>query len=93
MADIRWSSSARRDLATIDDYYREIDPDLANRIGLNILNAADFLRIYPEAGPISIRGDRRQWRARKTPYLIFCRVLQDHVRILRVMHERQDQQH
>ncbi|HRE35445.1 type II toxin-antitoxin system RelE/ParE family toxin [Sphingopyxis terrae subsp. ummariensis] len=91
-SDIVWSKSAQFDLARIDDYYRDIDPDFANRTGRNALAAARFLLINPFAGP-KIEGTRyRKWHVPDTPFLLFYRPENGRLLIQRVRHYREDWQ-
>lgn len=91
MTEVRWAPLARRDLDKIDSYYRRIDPDLADRMGTDILSATALLGESPLIGPVAAYGNRRKWRVARTPYIIFYRAAKTHIRILRVLHDRMDQ--
>lgn len=91
MIDIRWSPLARRDIVRIEAYHLPHDPDLADRLGRQIISAATLLREHPMAGPLALDGKRRKRRVIGTRYNLFYRIYQEHVRILRVLHDAQDQ--
>jgi toxin ParE1/3/4 len=90
LLDIRWARLAQHDLAAVDDHYMLIDPAIALDIGERILAAARFLQETPLAGPMTGQGDRRKWRVRGTPFILFYRLADDHLRILRVLHSARD---
>ena len=91
MIELRWAPLARTDLARIDAYYRAINEAIADRMGQQLFTATDFLCDFPLAGPISAQGNRRKWSVAKTPYILFYRVADTHIRILRVLHNAEDQ--
>lgn len=90
MTSIRWAKMSRGDLARIDRHYREISPALADEINLRIVEGVAILAALPAAGPATERGGRRKWRVANTPYILFYRVMADHVRVLRVVHGARD---
>jgi len=85
----RWTIRARGDVALIDDRYRQIDPDLADRFGREALNAARFLATTPAAGP-SVELGLRKWPVRHSEYLLFYRIVSGGVEIVRVRHAREN---
>lgn len=89
--DVRWAPQARRDIDRIDAYYRETDPDFAQRIAAGLFTTTAMLCENPLLGPIAAYGDRRKWRVARTPYLLFYRAAKTHIRVLRVLHDRMDQ--
>ena len=91
MIPIRWAPLARRDLSRIEAYHLLQDPDLADKLGRQIISAAKLLREHPMAGPVALDGKRRKWRVAGTRYNLFYRVREDHVQVLRVLHDAQDQ--
>lgn len=84
-----WTINARQDLAAIDDYYFDLNPDHAWRVGHAALAAARFLAERPEAGPV-FSDDARKWRVKGTAYVLIYRVTSEGVQILRVHHAAQD---
>ncbi|WP_338426470.1 type II toxin-antitoxin system RelE/ParE family toxin [Sphingopyxis kveilinensis] len=87
---IIWTTSARIDLARIDDYYCGLDLEFANRIARNAVAAAHFLVENPFAGPIVTGTSYRKWRVENSPFLLFYRIEKAAVRIVRVRHVRED---
>jgi toxin ParE1/3/4 len=81
---------ARGDLARIDRFHRAMSPALADEINDRIVAATHILADLPFAGPASLRRDRRKWRVPKTRFILFYRVADGHVRILRVLHAAQE---
>lgn len=90
MKGVRWALRAQQDFDHVSGYYAAIDPDVAERIARQILDATAMLATLPLAGPVALSGDRRKWRVAGTPYIIFYRVAGEHIRILRVLHATQD---
>ena len=89
MKAVRWTANARRDLDRIDDWYADIDPDFADRVGDNAIAAANFLLEYPLAGPC-VKGKVRKWPVPSTDFRLFYRLHADAIEILRVRHARED---
>ena len=90
MARVIWSIRAQRDLAKIDDYYHERNPDVAVQIGLAAIGAAQFLLSNPLAGPLVERTKFHKWIVRTTPYIVFYRPDGSDIRIVRVRHMAED---
>jgi toxin ParE1/3/4 len=90
MRDVRWAPQSRNDLDRIDDYYRQIDGDIATRIARAAVSETRFLAESPKAGPLIGEGPRRKWNVPNTPYLLIYVLRHDHIRILRVRHARED---
>jgi len=85
----RWTIEARQDLAAIDDYYIDLNPDHATRVGRAAIAAARFLAERPEAGPILV-DDVRKWSVRGTDYALIYRRAKAGVEVLRVYHAKQN---
>jgi toxin ParE1/3/4 len=83
---LRWALRARRDLFDIADHHEELDPDVADRMLLQIETAPLFLIEHPNAGPLIPDTSLRKWKVRKTPFLIFYRVGRNVVEVARVVH-------
>ena len=86
MLDIRWALLAQADLTRIVHHYGSIDPALAASVAERIVGAICLLSELPHAGQATDRAQRRRWRVPATPYVIFYRIVPDHVRVLRVLH-------
>lgn len=91
MTEIRWAKLAQNDVSRIHRYYRDEGVDIAIEIVERIVSATRILSDLPQAGPLTLRGDRRKWRVPGTRYMLFYRLERDHVRILRVLHGAQHQ--
>jgi toxin ParE1/3/4 len=89
MKRARWTPSAQRDLAALDDESSELSPAYAYRIGRAALAAARFLAENPGAGPV-LDGKIRKWRVRGADYVLLYRVAADGVEIVRLHHARRD---
>jgi toxin ParE1/3/4 len=89
VSTVAWTTDARADLASIDDYYAARDPDFAARVGRTAIAAADFLLGFPEAGE-EIAPDHRRWHVKQTPYVLVYRSVLQGIQVLRVFHERQN---
>ncbi len=87
---IVWTTSARIDLARIDDHYSDLDLEFANRTARNAVAAARFLVENPFAGPVVDGTAYRKWRVANSPFLLFYRVARAAIRIVRVRHYRED---
>jgi toxin ParE1/3/4 len=90
MALIKWSGPARRDFSRIDAHYFEIDPAIANRMGGDVIRAAQFLLDNPMAGPVVEQTRMRKWIVRKTPYILLYRPDAGGIRIVRIRHMAED---
>jgi toxin ParE1/3/4 len=93
MTKAQWTFDAQVDLAHIDDFYAEIAPEYADRIGDAAVLAANFLAERPYAGPPIGEGHERKWTIRATPYVLIYRVTDDGVEILRVRHGHENWQY
>jgi toxin ParE1/3/4 len=87
-----WAASSRQDFARIDDWYADIDPDYANRVGDEALAAARFLTEFPRAGPHIADSPLRKWLVGRTGFQLLYRVSDDAIEIVRVRHAREDWQ-
>ena len=82
MKDVRFLASAQADLRDIDNYYRNIDPDVAARILKDIESAIAFLKEHPRMGrPTQQRGVRGKL-SRRYRYRIVYRVTRNAVVII-----------
>lgn len=54
-----------------------------------IRGRADLLRTYPRIGRPALNGSH-VLRVRKTPYLLFYRIEDDRIEILRIRHDREE---
>ncbi len=92
MPTLKWTAPAIDDLWSIDAWLME---EATGEIALATLAAirfrANFLENFPRGGRPVGKGVRLL-RVIDTPHLIFYRIVDDAVEVLRVMHEREDWQ-
>lgn len=86
---------ARRDVLDIADYYNEISTELAERFVTELESTLQGLCSQPGVGSRRYEHfleDRslRVWQLGQFPFLIFYRVDDDLIDVLRVLHERRD---
>jgi plasmid stabilization system protein ParE len=85
-----WTKAAQIDLARIDDYYRELSPAFADRLGDSAIAAARFLAEHRYAGPSFGSDTARKWALSNSPYVLIYRAQPFGVQILRVVHGATD---
>ncbi len=89
MKRAQWTKPAQADFARIDDFYRQLAPDLSERLGTATLGAARFLADNPRAGS-ALEAGVRKWRITSFEYVLLYRVVADGVEILRMHHAREN---
>jgi toxin ParE1/3/4 len=89
MRRIVWTTSARADLAQIDDYLTGHDPAAAVRILTAIRARLLLLSDFPEIGP-AFEGDIRRLSIKSTDYILFYRFEKTSIEIVRIRHARED---
>ena len=93
---IRVKRAAKRDLAEIADYFREINPELKKRFRAAVEEGFGAVRRMPGLGRVRDFGNPALagMRMRRVPhfdkYLIFYRPLDDRIEIIRVVDGRRD---
>ncbi|AHE56622.1 type II toxin-antitoxin system RelE/ParE family toxin [Sphingomonas sanxanigenens] len=92
MSRARWTRKAQQDLAAIDEYYADLSPACADRVGDAAIAAGGFLARNPFAGPQIEGMNARTWRVGQAPYLLVYRPDADGVSILRIVHGSTDWQ-
>lgn len=85
-----WTPDALNDLGRLDDYYRSIDSDLAQKIVQAMFTAGRFLAENPRAGPFVADAPVRKWRVQRFPVFLLYRERNNTVEILRVRHVREN---
>ncbi|OYO25130.1 hypothetical protein CGZ93_01345 [Enemella dayhoffiae] len=86
------SPEAVADLHDAHDRYRQIAADLADAFAEAVEGVIERLTLFPHSGtPVEGFGDLRRARLTRFPYGVFYRLTdRGEVRILRVLHDRQD---
>ncbi|PXW77644.1 plasmid stabilization system protein ParE [Blastomonas natatoria] len=90
MKQLIWSPTAQADLAAVDDFLYDEDPDFADRVALSSVRSARLLLDWPFAGSPWGDGGQHKWRVKQTPYILIYRPVDDAIVILHVLHERQN---
>ncbi|MGA0599154.1 type II toxin-antitoxin system RelE/ParE family toxin [Caulobacter sp. KR2-114] len=86
---LRWSPSARRALASVRTFLAERDPAAARRVERRILERANFLARWPQAGRPSHVSGTRELSIPDIQYVIIYEVVGEDVLILMLWHSRQ----
>ena len=79
-------AKAARDLAEIEKYVSEDNPEAAAAIAVRLRKSFDLITARPELGRLSDISNIREWSVPGLPYVIPYRVRGDVVEILRVFH-------
>ena len=87
MKRAEWTPEAQQDLAHIDDYHRERDPDYADQLGRSLLSAARFAAQFPKAGEEIRRGIRKRTVPRSS-YVLIYRIRRQAIEILGIHHNK-----
>jgi plasmid stabilization system protein ParE len=77
---------AARDLAEIEAYISEENPEAASDVASRIRRALDLITDRPEIGRLTPTARLREWSIPGLPYIIPYRVRGDMVEVLRVFH-------
>jgi toxin ParE1/3/4 len=84
MAKVIWSAGALEEIALIQFYIAQFDPDAAERVASRLIAAGESLSTFPRKGRI-VRGEVRRlsliW-----PYVLDYEINRGNVEILRVRH-------
>lgn len=72
---LRFAARARAQLASIQQYISERNPDAAKAAGARIRLAADMLCTFPEAGHAGRISGTREWVVRGLPYIIVYEII------------------
>lgn len=90
MSRILWSDTAKADLQGVADYFSQFDPDLPYRLIQRIERTSLILLDHPRLGTRTRRQNVRRWPVRKTPFVLFYRVLGTDIEVVHVSHNRMD---
>lgn len=87
---LEWATLALEDRERIFDYIERHNPRVAVTIDARIASQVERLVAFPESGrPGCIEGTRELVIDHNTPYIAAYRILNDVVRVLRVLHGSQ----
>jgi toxin ParE1/3/4 len=87
---VTWADAAKRDLANIDDWYEQRDPDYADRVGDLAIAAARIITEFPNAGAALDGTKVRKWNIARTDYRLIYLITDTQVEIVRVRHAREN---
>ena len=90
MKRVIWADSALIDLARIDDWYADRNPDFAALVGDAAVAAGRFLLDFPNAGSAFEGQYLRKWPVPGTDYRLFYRPIRTGIEIVRIRHARED---
>jgi len=93
MHKLHWTPKAHEDLNEIRQYIEKDDPEAAIDVVLNIINRAEQLREFPESGPLMQEKRWKNDRMRTLTigrYLVFYRIDDDWISVIRVLHAARD---
>jgi toxin ParE1/3/4 len=81
-----WTNAAVADLEQISDYLFENNSELAGPTIQNILEFASELKLFPRRGRPGRKEGTRELVLTHLPYLVVYEVIDQSVRVLRVLH-------
>ena len=89
MSQAKWSKRAQLDFARINDFYQDVAPAYADRLGEAALGAARVLAENPRGGML-IEGEIRKWRIMSFEYVLIYRITRTGIEVLRMHHAREN---
>ena len=90
MRSIFWTDAAKLDLANVDDWYADRNPDFADIVGDAAIAAACLIVEFPFAGPALDGARVRKWNIAGTDYRLIYLLSDKQVEIVRVRHAREN---
>jgi len=81
-----WTNAAVADLEQISDYLFENNPELAGTTIHNIFKFASELKLFPRRGRPGRKEGTRELVLTHLPYVVVYEVVDQSVRVLRVLH-------
>jgi len=89
MRDVRFHPRVPSEAREIAAHYDEVSPDLGDRFWLELTEAIEYARKYPERHHFEASG-RRRFNLKRFPHNFLFRVFDDHIRITAVRHNRRN---
>ena len=86
---VLWTPAAADDLEHIADYLLEHNPAIATEIVRRIYTAANRLRKFPNIGRTGRKAGTRELVLTSLPYIVIYELVEDAVRITRILHGAQ----
>jgi toxin ParE1/3/4 len=81
-----WTNAAVIDLEQISDYLFEINSELATPTVLRIFESVSELKAFPRRGRPGRKEGTRELVLMQLPYLVIYEVVDQSIRVLRVLH-------
>lgn len=86
---LRYTRTAARQIEDALDYVMQHSPQGARSVHERLMAATEILRVYPKAGQLTDRPGVRRLVLSPYPYVLFYRLVQDDLVILRFRHAAQ----
>lgn len=81
-----WTNASVIDLEQISDYLFETNPELATSTVLRIFESVSELKSFPRRGRPGRKEGTRELVLTQLPYLVVYEVVDQSIRVLRVLH-------
>jgi toxin ParE1/3/4 len=81
-----WTNAAVIDLEQISDYLFETNPELATPTVLRIFESVSELKSFPRRGRPGRKEGTRELVLTQLPYLVVYEIVEQDIRVLRVLH-------
>jgi toxin ParE1/3/4 len=81
-----WTTAAVIDLEQISDYIFEKNPELAATTIHRIFQSTSELKLFPRRGRLGRKEGTRELVLTQLPYLVVYEVVDQSIRVLRVLH-------
>lgn len=69
------------------NYYKAIDPDLAERLENKLIQQINSIQKHPKSSPVAYKHFRRSL-LNTFPYALFYTIEENHIRIFGLIHQR-----
>lgn len=84
----RWTRPAQKDLQAQLEYIQRENPEIVSRIAARIRKATESLDAFPQLGRDGTVEGTRELIIPKLPFICVYRIKNEHVEIIRFLHER-----
>lgn len=84
----RWTRPAQKDLQAQLEYIQRENPEIVSRIAAQIRKATESLDAFPQLGRDGTVEGTRELIIPKLPFICVYRIKNEHVEIIRFLHER-----
>ena len=87
MSRVIFHDRAEEELNEAASYYASARPGLGEAFVAEVHRAVEALLATPLGGAV-LEGNVRRWLVKRFPYSVLYRILDDHVRILAIAHQK-----